>query len=121
MKYDYVVTPTRHLTRRRACPVDLPHQTTAIIDGKPVEPGQVLRIDGMKGEYRFRYVYLPDGSITVYGGEGQHRKFRAVAPHRCHLPKQKRRRAPMTEEQRIAAVERMAKARAAKMTMAGRG
>jgi hypothetical protein len=111
------MTPTRSLTRRRACPVDLPHQTTAIIDGKEVQPGQPLKIDGLRGDYQFRYVYTPDGSIAVYGGEGQHRQFRAVAPHRCHVPKQKRRRAPMTEEQRNAAVERMAKARAVRMAL----
>lgn len=115
------MTPTRSLTRRRACPVELPHETFVILDGQRIEPGQPIQIDGLRGEYVFRYRYLRDGSITVYGGEGQHRQFRAIRPDRCHPPKKRRKRWQMTEEQRAAAAERLAKARAVRATMIQQG
>lgn len=115
------MTSTQRLTRRRTVPVDLPQEPFVVLDGQRIEPGQPIVIDGLRGEYVFRYRYLPDGSIAVYGGQGQYRQFRAVRPDRCHPPRKRRKRWQMTEEQRAAAAERLAKARAAKMTMAGRG
>lgn len=93
----------------------LPREPVAEVDGRQIENGQRLIVDGEPGEFEFRYLWKPDGSLACFGGVGQYREWRNFPVSRCHLPKVKRKwRAVRTDEQLAAMRERMTKARQAK-------
>jgi hypothetical protein len=98
----------------------LPRESTAIIDGKPIESGTTIIVDGEDGEFVFRYVWTPDGSLACFGGHGQYREWRNFNVSRCHLPKVKRKwKTQRTDEQLTAMRERALKARTARLAKLG--
>ena len=93
-----------------------PRSPFAEIDGKQIENGTTIVVDGIPGQFVFRYVWLPDGSLACFGGEGQYREWRNFPVSRCHLPKVKRKwKTERTEEQLAAMRERAFKARTARL------
>ena len=95
--------------------VELPHANTATIDGQQIETGTPITVDGIQGEFIFRYVWLPDGSLACFGGQGQYKEWRNFPPHRCHTIRAKRKWSrPRSEEELEVMRNRAAVARAAR-------
>jgi hypothetical protein len=98
----------------------LPRSPIAHIDGKQIENGTTIIVDGEPGEFTFRYVWTPDGSLACFGGQGQYREWRNFPVSRCHLPKTKRKwKTERSEEQLVAMRERAMKARMARLAKKG--
>lgn len=91
----------------------LPHSHDLVIDGITVEVGQMVRIDGEDGVFKFKWVYGPDGSVTVWGGATGHEQFRSFPLTKVRLQKAPRKKPIYTEAQLEALRERAAKAREA--------
>lgn len=100
--------------RKRVEPIARPIALTVELDGQTIEPGQPLVVDGEPGTFVFRYLWMPDSSLAVWGGTAGHAEMRNFRPDRCHIPKVKRRRRQMTEEQREANRAVLAQARQAR-------
>jgi hypothetical protein len=100
-------------TRRKSEPPPRPIVSFAVVDGQRVEVGTQLVVDGEPGVFSFRYAWLPDKSLAVFGGIAGHEQWRNFPVERCHLPKTRRRwTTPRTEDQLAAMRERIAAARA---------
>ncbi len=83
-----------------------------MVDGQTIGHDAELTVEGEQGVFNFRYRWLPDGSLTCYGGPAGHEQLRSFAPERCHLIKTRRRwSTPRTEDQLIVMRERIAAAR----------
>jgi len=91
----------------------LPHSHELVIDGITVEVGQTITIAGEDGLFKFKWVYQPDGSVTVWGGTTGHEQYRSFPLAKVRIKKAPRKRPIYTEEQLEALRERAAKAREA--------
>lgn len=98
--------------RRKATPVALPHEYTVRIDNVEIQSGQPIKIQGEAGDFVFKYVYLPDGSVTCWGGPKGHEQFRSFPVARCGVRKAPRKKPQFTEEQIAAMTARLAQHRA---------
>lgn len=46
-------------------------------------PGDLLRITGLTGQFRYHYTFEGDGSLTCWGPvDSQHAQWRSFAPNR---------------------------------------
>jgi hypothetical protein len=107
-------TVTERLAVRKRVEVELPHVLSIELDGKTIQRGDPIKIDNESGDWHFRYVYAPDGSIVCFGGKRGYERIIAFRPSRCHPKQAKRKTAPMTDERREALALQLAKARAAR-------
>lgn len=107
-------TPDKIFPKRKAVPIELPHAYITTIDGKQIEAGEQITVDGESGLFKFKYVYLRDGSIVCWGGPSGHERTRSFQPARCHIKKAPRKKPQLSDEQLEVLKERLAKARAMK-------
>lgn len=71
--------------RRLATVVALrPVADTAVLpDGRRLESGREIKIEGEPGSFRFVYVWEPDGSLVCWGPlDSQHAQWRSFRPSR---------------------------------------
>lgn len=61
-------------------PVTALRRSVAVLpDGRTLVAGREIRIKGVPGRYRFCYLWLPDGSVTVWGPiDNAHAAMRSV-------------------------------------------
>lgn len=98
--------------RRQSEPPPRPIADHATVDGQVIGRDTELTVTGESGIFKFRYRWLPDGSLTCYGGPAGHEQLRSFLPERCHLIKARRRwTTPRTDDQLEVMRERIAAAR----------
>ena len=61
---------------------------TAVIGGVEVTKGTAVTVEGLKGEFLFQYVWLPDGSFAVW--DPKRHRMRSFSPGKVRISKKRK-------------------------------